>query len=177
MPTHSTERLFFALWPNDIIRSEINQLNTTVTQKRSGQRTKIENLHITLVFLGHVDLATKAKIQHIAATVQNERFVLTLDTLGYWPKPRIVWLGSRQTPLALQNLVSHLTYRLQQEVDYSPENRPYHPHVTLMRKAAPLKTLPAFSPIHWQINDFSLVRSITERHGVCYQVIDRWQLH
>jgi 2'-5' RNA ligase len=46
-----------------------------------------------------------------------------------------------------------------------------------MRKAAFLKTLSTFSPIHWQMNDFSLVRSITESHGVYYQVIDRWQLN
>jgi 2'-5' RNA ligase len=171
----TTERLFFALWPEESVRSALAELRDEVALPLKGQPTTTENLHLTLAFIGHVNAVTKRCLQQVAAKVQSDHFALTLDMLGYWPNSGILWLGTRQVPLTLQNLVHYLTTELQ-VCGYSPENRPYHAHLTLMRKAACTKTLPNISPIHWPINDFCLVRSLTERQGVVYQVINRWAL-
>ncbi|MEN8214835.1 MAG: RNA 2',3'-cyclic phosphodiesterase [Pseudomonadota bacterium] len=176
MRNNSTERLFFALWPDDKVRQAINQQSQSITQGINGKIMPEENWHITLAFLGHVDMPTKQCMQQIAATVQASRFNLSLDQLGYWPKPRILWLGATQTPDALRDLVSNLTRGLQ-GCGYCPDARPFQVHLTLMRKATGVKTLPPPAPVAWSVEDFCLVRSITDYRGARYQVIARWALN
>jgi 2'-5' RNA ligase len=59
---------------------------------------------------------------------------------------------------------------------FSFDERPYAPHLTLLRKArwdlppSPLKN------IYWVINEFVLVRSNRTENGSEYEVIGRWPL-
>jgi 2'-5' RNA ligase len=174
--SNSTERLFFALWPKDNTRQAINQVSQPITQGIKGKIMPSENWHITLAFLGHIDMPTKQCMQQAAATVQGYRFSLSLDQLGYWPKPRIFWIGANQTPDALRDLVNNLSTDLQ-DCGYCPETRPFQVHLTLMRKATRIKTLPPITPVAWSVEDFCLVRSTTEPSGARYQVIARWALN
>lgn len=174
MSNNTTERLFLALWPNDNVRQAISQISQPIT---SGINSKIippENWHITLAFLGNIDMPTKQCMQQIAATMPDNRFSLFLDQLGYWPKPHILWLGASQTPDALLNLVTNITTDLP-KCGYRPDTRPFQTHITLMRKVH-VKMLPPITPIRWSVEDFCLVRSITDTKGARYQVIDRWLL-
>jgi RNA 2',3'-cyclic 3'-phosphodiesterase len=171
-----TERLFFALWPNKTIREAINALTQPITQDINGKRISPDLWHITLVFLGEVELSTKRCMQEVADRIQLHPFNLSLDTIGYWPRPRVLWLGATQTPVGLRNLVTHLSTDLQ-NCGYRPEKRPFQTHLTLMRKANPLKTVPTITPITWTVEEFCLVRSTLERHGAHYEVIKRWPLH
>ncbi len=170
------QRLFFALWPNDDLRQTINQLSQPITQNIQGKITPPENWHITLAFLGHIDMPTKQCMQQCAAKLQGSRFSLSLDQFGYWSKPGLLWLGPTQTPDALRDLVTNLTTNLQ-NCGYKPETPPFQAHLTLMRKAVLAKTLPPVTPITWSVEDFCLVHSITESSGARYQVIERWPLN
>lgn len=170
------ERLFFALWPNDDVRQSINQFSQPVLSEVNGKIIPFENWHITLAFLGEVDLSTKQCMQQIAEKVQGNRFSLSLDKLGYWPKPRIFWIGVSQIPEALQDLVNHLNASLV-NCGYRPDTRPFQVHLTLMRKAVCIKKLPMITPIVWTVEDFCLVRSILEPSGARYEVIARWALN
>jgi len=175
MDKHLTERLFFALWPDLNVRQAIKQQTQNVTQGINGKIMPEENWHITLAFLGQVDKPTKQCMQQVAATVQGERFNLSLDQLAYWPKPRILWLGASKTPDALENLVNNLTMGLE-DCGYSPDPRPFKVHLTLMRKAARVKSLPPVAPVAWSVEDFCLVRSTIDARGARYQVIARWDI-
>ena len=176
MSNNSIERLFFALWPDLNVRQAINQLSQPVMQGINGKIIPHENWHITLAFLGNVDMPTKQCMQQVAATVQGSRFSLSLDQLGYWPKPRILWIGTSQTPDALHNLVTNLTTVLQ-GCGYCPDTRPFQIHLTLMRKATRIKTLLPITPVAWSVEDFCLVRSVTDSNGARYEVIARWALN
>jgi len=175
---HKTERLFFALWPDSKIRQAINEQSQIVTQMTNGKVMPSENWHITLAFLGYVDKPTKNCMQKVAATVSDNRFSLSLDQLGYWHKSRILWFGANHIPEALENLIVHLNTNLQ-NCGYRPDTRPFHVHLTLMRKVSKLikKTLPPITPIIWTVDDFCLVRSVTHSSGANYEVIARYLLN
>ncbi len=175
MSNHS-ERLFFALWPNSNVRLAINEQTQPIIQTINGKITPSENWHITLAFLGEIDKPAKACMQEVAAKVQGNRFTVSLEELGYWSKPRILWLGAKKIPDALADLVSHLTTDLQ-SCGYRPDTRPFRLHLTLMRKASQVKTLPLITPIKWAVEDFCLVRSVTQSGGASYEVIGRWLLN
>ena len=173
---NSTERLFLALWPTPKVRQQIHQLSRLIIPVTTGKILPAENWHITLIFIGNFDSAAKPCIQQVAAGVAANRFSLSLERLGYWPKNQILWLGASQTPSALLELVSNLSAGLP-NCGYRPEQRSFQTHLTLMRKARlTSKTLPAIQPITWQVKDFCLVRSITYSSGASYQVIARWLL-
>jgi 2'-5' RNA ligase len=176
MSESHTERLFFALWPDNNVRRAINQLSQPITQNITGKVVVPDNWHITLAFLGDLNVSAKECMQKVVErSVQGNRFSLSLDKLGYWPNNRILWLGASEMPDALQTLVSNLTTQLQR-CDYRPELRPFQVHLTLMRKAAPTETLPPITPVVWAVEDFCLVRSILSSGKARYEVITRWAL-
>ena len=78
-----------------------------------------------------------------------------------------------ETPEALMELVNSLNTDLQR-CGYRHEKRPFRVHLTLMRKAFPVKTLPPITPIIWTVEDFCLVRSTIQPNGANYEVIARW---
>lgn len=170
-----TERLFFALWPTESVRLDLNQLSQVVTQTQGivGKIISPVNWHITLAFLGNVNIATKPCLEQAATTVTEQQFNLSLDQLGYWSNTHILWLGTSQTPAALTQLVTQLTAALS-SCGYQPENRAFHAHITLMRKVNHIKKLPCITPIIWSIEDFCLVRSTLTTSGASYEVLARW---
>jgi 2'-5' RNA ligase len=176
--THSaTERLFFALWPNETVSSHLSQLSQVITDTQGimGKMIPPINWHITLAFLGDINMATKQCLQQAATTVKGREFNLSLDQLDYWPKTHILWLGASQTPEPLAQLVIQLTTALQ-SCGYHPEKRSFHPHITLMRKANRIKKLPNITPIAWSVQDFCLVCSTLTTGGAHYEIITQWTL-
>ena len=108
------ERLFFALWPTESVRLDLSQLSQVVTQTKGmvGKIISPPNWHITLAFLGDINVATKPCLEQAAATIKGQRFNLFLDQLGYWPNKRILWLGTSQTPATLAQFVTQLATAL-----------------------------------------------------------------
>ena len=171
-----TERLFFALWPSDELRQQLAQVSQQVAQTISGKAVKLNNLHMTLAFLGNIESPTKRCMQQAAETLQEKSFQLNLSTLGYWTKPHILYLGIGQMPSELFALVNNLTTALM-TCGYQPERRAYQAHMTVMRKVSLVKQpLPEISPLIWTVNNFCLVRSDMHATGVHYEVIDQWHL-
>jgi RNA 2',3'-cyclic 3'-phosphodiesterase len=98
--------------------------------------TPEQNLHITLVFLGHVQdenaVAIRASLQTIGSV---SAFPFTIGGAGIFPPsgpPRILWLGVSRGVDRFTNLYGELATRLL-PLGYEAEARPYHPHVTVGR--------------------------------------------
>ncbi|MCP5419887.1 MAG: RNA 2',3'-cyclic phosphodiesterase [Gammaproteobacteria bacterium] len=164
-------RLFLALWPNSEERQRIAALTRSL---EGGRKVIAENLHLTLVFLGASD---SERLRCYESALQGLRvpfMELRLDRLGYWPKPRILWLGSGQATPVLAELVGILNQRLSR-CGHKPENRPFTPHVTLIRKhPGSLSNVDVSPPIHWSTRRFALVESRTDNTGTYYQVVSYW---
>jgi 2'-5' RNA ligase len=167
------QRLFFALWPDDGVREALSHVVDSLSIKR-GRPVAVSNLHLTLVFLGNTDLARRNCAERIAARTEATRFHLFLDYVGYWRRPQIVWAGASITPEPLLALVRQLNAGVT-ECGFAPDSREYRVHVTLARKVHSGPRVP-IDPIAWWVERFCLVESLTDRSGVCYQVLQSWEL-
>ena len=82
-------------------------------------------------------------------------------------------MGTSQTPATLAQFVTQLATALS-SCGYQPENRPFHAHITLMRKVNRIKNLPSITPIAWSVENFCLVRSTLTASGAHYEIVARW---
>jgi len=170
-PIPQTQRLFFALWPDD----EVRQRLAAASRQWSRHPVPEHNLHMTLVFLGDCTPEQRACYCVAAAAVEVEGFSLALDFLGGRARSRIQWLGSSETPEALRRLVCELSRGLQ-ECGFEPERRRFLAHVTLSRKVKNPVVKAGLDGLVWRVENFALVESVQEPGGVRYQVLERWPL-
>lgn len=177
MPLGSeTRRLFLALWPDDALRETLTALTSGLPEAARGRRTARDNLHITLVFLGSLDMARQGCVEEVCAATRGRSFSLSLDTLGWFPRPQVLWLGAGQIPAALRELVRDLNEGLP-ACGHVPETREYRAHITLARKVkrGPRQPQP-MEAISWTVDRFVLVESVPEPSGVHYEVLRSWRL-
>jgi len=168
-------RLFFALWPDEALRTEIGRATRTAVRRAGGKPVESANYHVTLKFLGTVDAAGEAALAAAVGALQQTPFEFALDRLGYWPQPRILWLGAGERPAPLVALAQALE-NAAAAIGIEREWRPYRPHVSLARKVAKPGSLGSIEPIVWQAESFALVASDTEPGGAHYRVLHRWPL-
>jgi 2'-5' RNA ligase len=169
-PTH---RLFFALWPDETVRQSLAAAAGKCL--RRTKRVPADKLHITLAFPGVVTETVQQCLEAGADRIVSRPFELQVDRVGYWPRPRIVWLGPTRIPEGLWSLVAALRGVLE-ECGLVPETRPYLPHITLARKANPGAVAGDFEPIPWSIRNFCLVESVTDPAGAKYLPLRSWEL-
>lgn len=140
-----------------------------------GRRVAAHNLHVTLVFLGSVTHAVRECLEQAVADIHGSPFALVLDTVGYWRKPQVVWLGCSELPAPLESLV-HALHATATDCGLTPDTRTYSPHLTVARKVRsdPGDFLPA--PIIWPVEGFALVESLSGPGGVFYRPVRMWNM-
>ncbi|MFV9616441.1 MAG: RNA 2',3'-cyclic phosphodiesterase [Gammaproteobacteria bacterium] len=174
-----TRRLFFAIWPTDQVRHSIVETFSQFPQPVKGRIMQPHNLHVTLHFVGSVTNEMKDCMHTAAQTISSEPFECHLDLFGSFRRAKILWMGCQNVSVELTQLHQKLAVALE-SCGYQSENRPFTPHLTLMRKyQGHLSNLIVdqidFS-IPWSVNEFVLVESHTDKQGVIYQVIEKYPL-
>lgn len=166
-----TKRLFFALWPEDNIRNEIAQVfKSSVYSKTDGQQYNLQNLHLTLHFLGNVSVEQYSCVLEAAEKVEFSEFTLNLDKFGVFEKAKVFWLGVSEIPEQLALLHNRLGQVLS-ACDYKDDKRVYTPHVTLIRKIKKMAFEENASLVSWKVNRFALVESVTVNGLVLYKPV------
>ena len=168
-------RLFFALWPDEVLRGRLNDAAETIPVERPARRVPRGNLHLTLHFIGNVYFEQLACLQQQARMVEASAFEFNIDTRGYFSKPRVAWLGCSEPPKAQVELHRQLGQRLR-HCDYQPEKRRYNSHVTVARKIQSLPELESFESISWKVENFALVEVCQTASGVQYRVNETFPL-
>jgi len=168
------KRVFFALLPDAATIAAIDR-HAAQYSPLAGKKVDPANYHITLRFLGHVDQRTLDALRMDCQGLHVPAITMTISDVGWWKKAGILWLGPKQIPDSLQDLVDQLS-ALAGQRKLPRENRPYVPHITLMRKvmAAPLH--PLVKPFTWQADSFSLMESFLHPEGVEYRELESWPL-
>jgi len=168
------QRLFFALWPDEAVRSALAGSARALLGKRIRMVPEA-NLHITLAFVGPASAAVRDCLVAAAAGIRGAPFELTLDRVGHWPRPRILWLGPTHTPPALWSLVEGVN-RAFDACGLARERRPWQAHMTLARKISRPPAVAEVAPIVWSIGDFCLVESVSDAQGASYRRLVTWKL-
>ena len=171
---HDTPRLFFALWPDEAARAALAGLVRSLHRQCGGRPVPEHKLHLTLLFLGSVRTELVAGLRHFASEVKVPADTLLLDRLEHWRRQELVCLGASRCPASLSLLAARLA-RSVRGLDLRVEERPYVPHITLLRRAPRRPEVCDVEPISWRIAGFVLVRSAPGR-DVAYEVIDQWPL-
>ena len=169
------QRLFFALTPPVELARYFHHLAMTDLQECRGRQLKPEQIHLTLRFIGSVDPEVATCLQQAAGQVSLPRFELAFDTLGYWPRPRVVWSMPSQTPATLSELAAQLEQACV-HCGLAAEKRAYVPHLTLVRNARQAPLSGTMKPLLWPVESFALIRSDTLPQGAVYTEVQRWPL-
>jgi len=143
-----------------------------------------EQIHLTLKFLGNVPAEQVAMMAQAMthATQEQPALPLRAQSLGCFPhpsRPRVLWVGLVDPSQALAHLHARLTAAFI-PVGFPPEDRPWHPHLTLARAQhrGPCKPLvPILQAYHnRQFGEFlftqlHLFQSQLERGGARYSIL------
>jgi len=167
MTTNSTARLFVGLFPDNVVRDQLAAWRDAWTWPRSATPVAAGRLHLTLHFIGDVEIE---RVPEIAAALPGpfSSFALQLDRALLWPHGVAV-LEPEHAPAALIALHA-ATGAMLQRLGLPRDARPYRPHVTLARRAAGAGPPPARPAIAWSIDRYALMQSTLGPGGQYSQV-------
>jgi len=167
--------MFFALWPSSAVATELATVGRVLHEICGGHCTRSETIHLTLAFLGEVEVERVDDLLNLAGQVRVHAFSLNLTRLGWWPRNRIVWAAPEKAPVELVRLTDELRHYLGC-AGVSFDAKPFVPHITLLRKGhCQDHPLPSVD-VKWHAEDFVLVRSVSSKSGAAYEVVGRWPL-
>lgn len=172
------KRIFLALWPDEVVRQQLHARQQALKHEpalRDARAVTVDNLHMTLHFIGPLADEVVQQLAVALDVVQAEAFEMQVDIAGYFPRPKVFWLGLAQVSSALQALVQHTAVAVQQCVE-AYEYSSFHPHITLFRKAKKPAELAPMPAILWPVTGFALVESKPLPEGVRYVVLKQWRL-
>lgn len=158
-------KVFFALWPDENLRSQLAKLQEPIQQ---GRKVSPESLHLTLHFVGQVE-----SVDCLLDQAEKIRFLpgsIKLEDYGVFEKARVLWAGPVQWSKEIVKL-SAACRDAAKICGYPAHTERFRPHVTLARKVPQLPELPAIKPVQWDFQTFSLVESNSTDHGVHYRVL------
>jgi 2'-5' RNA ligase len=167
-------RLFIAIELPDEIKKQLEGMRTHIPGSRW---VPLEQIHLTLAFLGYVDDATLDLLTGALATIKAPGFNLCFSDTGCFPdrrRPRVLWVGLEPEPL-LSRLAS-LVREAVLACNIPQEERPFSPHITLARlKFPPPREVGAFldqprkqelPPVG--VREFTLFQSLLTSQGAVH---------
>lgn len=148
---------------------------TQAIELPKGRRTVPESLHITLVFLGQVPEPTLPHIERELSELNFAPFPLKLIGVNTFPRGGVLFaeIEPARGLLYLQEKVTAAMARC----GFAPEDRPYHPHITLARFHGPLRlnssqqSLPTSLQRSFTADTVNLYRSNLTPTGSHYEIL------
>ena len=85
-----TRRLFFALWPSDALRHDIEHETRHAAHHSGGRVIPARNFHITLAFLDSVPDSRIAELGRCALATEVRPFELVLQSIHRWEQQELL---------------------------------------------------------------------------------------
>ncbi len=186
MTNENVGRLFLAVPVSDQVRAE---LSTHLREALAGERlpgrvVPAENWHLTLRFLGDTESASHDRLlRELRAATLGSPFMLEFGRCGAFPRPArasVLWLGVAQGEVPLRALAAVVEAAVER-AGWTPESRPFSPHLTLSRIQPPrdvgalLERIPPF-PGRLAVEEVVLYRSHLGGGPVRYEPLERFPL-
>lgn len=131
-------RAFIAI-PLDLkIQQAIERIQNHLKKTNSEVKwVKPENIHITLKFLGDIDLRQINSVKEVLAnlTQNTKRFTIELTRLGAFPnidRPRTLWVGLKDSKQRLNQFSMSLEKALG-KIRFQAYEKSFSPHITIGR--------------------------------------------
>ncbi|MFO7954231.1 RNA 2',3'-cyclic phosphodiesterase [Thioalkalivibrio sp.] len=166
-------RVFLALWPDEATREALHQLGRSLDG--AGRPVPRDHLHLTLAFAGTVPARQADCLAQRIPELPWAPLDLTLDRLGHFAGPRITWIGPGEPPRDLLALADRARALCREcGIDTGPP-RPFRPHVSLRRHAAPPARENVKQPLRWRADTMVLIESGRNGHPGPYRILARTQ--
>ena len=175
-------RAFICINLSDEAIKEVARIQSLLNKRFLGKFTELENLHLTLKFLGEIPPEVLEKTKTILSNISFNKFEAHLENIGtftYQSNPKIIWI----------KIASKSIYELQKQIDLSlsslfkTEER-FMSHLTIARiKHVPdkeyfnhsLKNI-SVKRINFPVSSFKLMSSDLRDLGPVYSTIEEYKL-
>ncbi len=167
-------------FPDEVVK-EVARVQSIVSKKRfAGKLTELENIHLTLKFLGDISEENIDSIKEILSKIRFPELNLRLSKAGIFSynHPRIVWV----------KVIGNIT-RLQKEIDNSleklfPKEERFMSHLTIARikhvvdKKSFIDYIEGIKPkkISFRASEFKLKSSELRSPGPVYKTLATYSL-
>ena len=133
-------RAFIAIDVPEAVRTAIGEAQARLKRGHYGVKiswSKVDNLHLTLQFLGYVEEPAVAKISEALQQVAGQfaSFGMAVRGAGAFPsgnRPRVLWVGCEDAEGKLRSLAKAVQAAMQ-PLGFAPEHREFSAHLTLGR--------------------------------------------
>jgi 2'-5' RNA ligase len=131
-------RLFIAIDTPAAVKQRMALLRDDLARRTRDVRWEATGkFHCTLRFLGNVERSRLGSIEQQVESAASgiPPLSLSYSGIGFFPdstSPRIIWVGIRENGGDLSRLQESVSEGLS-ALGFIPEERPFHPHVTLGR--------------------------------------------
>ena len=177
-----TVRAFLAVGVPDLQRERLAPFLASCRALAPGFRwVGPDSLHLTIRFLGRIDAGRLEELAAALRALTVKPFPASLEgvgTFGPLSAVRVVWLGLAAGSDDLAGLAGEVEARCA-VAGFEPEDRPYHPHLTLarsrQRRGDRLPDLPPPPELPgWTVAGFRLYRSRLGPGGATYSVLEEF---
>lgn len=168
-------RLFVAI----DLPEEVKKMIRALREELPGARwVPLEQLHLTLRFIGEADEALYQRIKNILGAVRGGPFRMALQGIGHFPPgrhPRVLWVGMEENEPLLK--LQHNVELALIAAGLAPEERRFSPHITIARlKETPVNMVLACEENHFAlrtdyfpVEDFHLYSSTLTGSGAIHR--------
>lgn len=167
-------RCFVALWPDDAVRTRLDEIARAWHREfPRARRMRSANLHLTLAFIGEIDAETAHRV---AATLARSTWTAVpwrIDRIGVFDRARVLWAGSGDDPQLTETAARVRALLDDLRVRY--DRKPFAPHVTLLRNLprAAHGTAQVLAPaIDWPTQRPVLLQSLHAEDGTRYAAVE-----
>lgn len=134
------------------------------------------NFHITSVFLGPVSSSQLDSLCRSIDAISISAFSVKLDMMGFFAKPKALWLGCNQPPESLLH-TNRLLAEQARKAGLMIPHKEQIPHMTLARKVAFNPPAPLIQPeFPIALSHVHLFESVSSEHGVHYPIRESWPM-
>lgn len=180
------KRLFFALPITSGLYPKIYNLEKEINQKMKINWLPLENLHLTLLFLGWLEINELTKIIEIFKKTINENkntfkiLKLKITKIDYGPpgKKRMIWLyleKNKQLEEMKNILENNLIYN---KINFQKESKDLLPHINLARLKSFNRDIRIRKDLNWGVifNNLNLYESYLEKPFARYEILSSVKL-
>jgi 2'-5' RNA ligase len=178
-------RSFIAIETPKDIRDNIGVLQTRLKPSLGNlvRWVAIENMHLTLIFLGEVkeDFLNKVMEQLTSVVKMVMPFEANINGLGAFPSqrsPRIIWIGMDKGKNEVIDLQTKVEKSLK-TIGYKPEDRKFHPHLTIGRVKSVIKDSTKifdnnYTSRNFPVKSIVLFKSTLRPQGPIYEKLEEF---
>lgn len=153
-------RLFIAITFNEQVCSRLADLRDRLKDEaKRGRFVPVENLHLTLAFLGQVDESDLVKVETIMDSLDFTDFYLSIGSLGRFKRRvgNLWWAGVNECE-ELTQIQDKLKTKLT-NLGFEIDQRKFSPHITLAREVISKTEPRPIKEFGQQINRIDLMKS------------------